>query len=105
MIILNSINYFILRFPIALLSLYIFIFIYDTKKQIHLHNMIIYFICKKYHFCESLGYIFYFFYLISYLIQFLIFFKLDKNFKESYLKIKNISKYKFSRQSSTNNSN
>jgi hypothetical protein len=105
MIILNSINYFILRFPIALLSLYIFIFRYDTKKQIHLPNMISYFICKKYHFCESLGYIFYFFYLISYLVQFLIFFKLDKNFKESYLKIKNIFKYKFSRQSSTNNSN
>jgi hypothetical protein len=98
MIILNSINYFVFRFPIALLSLYIFIFRYDTKKQIHLPNMISYLICKKYHVCQSLGFVFYFFYLISYLIQFLIFFKLDKNFKESYLNIKNTLKNKFTIQ-------
>ena len=44
--------------------------------------------CKNYKLCENIGEIFYFLFLISYFIQFCIFYKLDKNFKDSFLAIK-----------------
>jgi len=61
MIILNGINYFMFRFPYAIFNFYV---------------------------CKSIGEIFYFLFLLSYFIQFAIFYKLDNNFKQSFSSIK-----------------
>jgi len=98
MIILNGFNWFVFRFPIALLSIYIFIYRFDKKNQKHLPDLVSYTVCKRYKLCDSLGHVFYFFYLISYFIQFLIFFKLDKNFRDGFENMKNVCKKKFSWQ-------
>ena len=69
MIILNGINFIFLRIPLAALNFYGFIIRYDK-------------------FCTSLNEIFLCFYLLSFLIQFLIFYKLDTNFKLSIANLK-----------------
>ena len=84
MIILNGLNFLVLRFPLALLSFYGFIFRFDNQEHQHKPNTYLYIICRYYKFCTSLEEIFYFIYLNSYIIQFFIFLKLDKNFKESF---------------------
>jgi hypothetical protein len=87
MIILNGINYFIFRLPLAIVNFYGFFFRYD-EKQIY-PNLISYIVCRKYKFCKNLTQFLYFIYLISYFFQFFIFYKLDKNFHESAVNIKN----------------
>lgn len=84
MIILNGLNFLVLRFPLALLSFYGFIFRFDNQEYQHKPNTYLYIICRYYKFCTSLEEIFYFIYLNSYIIQFFIFLKLDKNIKESF---------------------
>jgi len=87
MIILNGINYFLFRCPFAIFNFYVLIFRHDEKVKKHLPNLISFLVCHRFNFCKSIGEIFYFLYLISYFIQFAIFYKLDKNFKESFLSI------------------
>jgi hypothetical protein len=94
MIILNEINYFIFRFPFAVYNFYDLIFRHDEKAEKHLPNLISFLVCHRFNFCKSIGQIFYFLYLISYFLQFIIFYKLDKNFKESCsLKITKFKKF------------
>jgi len=94
MIILNGINYFVFRFPFAIVKFYVLIFRHDEKEKKFLPNFISYLMCKNYKLCQNMGELFYFLFLVSYFIQFFIFFKLDKNFKDSLLaiitKIKNV---------------
>jgi hypothetical protein len=95
MIILNGINFLLLRFPIALLSFYGFVFRYNKQANRYQPDLASYIICKKTLFCQSLQELFICFYLISFILQFFIFFGLDTNFKESILHLKkNIFKKK-----------
>ena len=83
MIILNGINFFIFKFPLAVLSFYGFVFRYNRETMRYEPDLASYIICKAKAFCISLHEIFLCFCLISFLFQFLIFYKLDTNFKES----------------------
>ena len=91
MIILNGINYVILRLPFAIVNFYGFFFRYDKKQnETNIYpNLISYIVCRKYKFCKNLSQFLYFIYLISYFFQFFIFYKFDKNFHESAVNIKN----------------
>ena len=91
MIILNGINYFIFRLPFAIVNFYGFFFRYDKREnETNIYpNLISYIVCRKYKFCKNLSQFLYFIYLISYFFQFFIFYKLDKNFHESAVNIKN----------------
>ncbi len=80
MIILNGVNYFLFRFPFSLISFYSFVFRYDREQRKHLPDLNSFLICKLYRFCASLQEILFCFYLFSFFVQFLIFYKLDKNF-------------------------
>lgn len=88
MIILNGLNFFIFRFPMAVLSFYGFLFRYDRNTLKYEPNLISYLICKRFRFCSCLEEFLFFIYLNSFVFQFLIFYKLDKNFKESALSVK-----------------
>jgi len=81
MIILNGFNWLFFRCPLALSSFYGFMFRYDRKKMKYEPNLASYIICKKKNLCISLQEIFVCLYLISFLNQFFIFYKLDTNFK------------------------
>ncbi len=87
MIILNGLNFFIFRSPSLVLSFYGFIYRYDEKTNQHLPNVYDYIVCRTQHFCNILTEIAFSLYLISFIIQFFIFFKSDKNFKISYYNI------------------
>ena len=97
MVILNGINFLLFRFPLALLSFYGFVFRYNKFEMKYEPDLSSYIICKSYRFCAGLEKIFLCLYLNSYVIQFLIFYKLDKNFKESVIKIKKYLSDKFKR--------
>ncbi len=88
MIILNGINFLIFRLPMAVLSFYGFIFRYDYQEKVHKPDLTMYLICRYFKFCRSLNEFFYFIYLNSFIIQFFIFYKLDKNFKKGLKSIK-----------------
>jgi hypothetical protein len=92
MIILNGINFLILRLPLSLIDFYSLIYNVNRSKNQFYPSLNAYIICRTFLFCESLQRIFHFLYLISFIIQFFIFYKLDSIFKESvknFLKIKN----------------
>ena len=88
MIVLNGLNCFILRFPSALTNMYGFIFRFNKSSKQFEPTLSGYIICRRYQFCLNLQEILYFFYLISLLIQFFIFFKFDKIFHKGYNEIK-----------------
>jgi hypothetical protein len=88
MIFLNGINFLIFRIPLAVLSFYGFIFRYDYQVKVHKPDLTMYLICRYFKFCRSLNGFFYFIYLNSFIIQFFIFYKLDKNFKKGFNSIK-----------------
>jgi hypothetical protein len=88
MIILNGFNFLIFRLPMAMLSFYGFIFRYDYQEKVHKPDLTMYIICRYFKFCRSLNAFFYFIYLNSFIIQFFIFYKLDKNFKKGFKGIK-----------------
>ena len=52
------------------------------QEKVHKPDLIMYLICRYFKFCRSLNGFFYFIYLNSFIIQFFIFYKLDKNFKK-----------------------
>ncbi len=78
MIILNGLNCFIFRFPIAFANFYGFIFRYEKSDKIFKPNTPSFIVCRRFKFCPSLQEILYFLYLFSLLIQFFIFLKFDK---------------------------
>jgi hypothetical protein len=92
MIILNGINYLLFRFPYSIFNFYVLIFRHDLKANKHFPNLASFLVCHNFNFCQSIGEIFYSLYLISFFIQFAVFYKLDKNFKESCLSI--VTKFK-----------
>ncbi len=80
MIILNVINFFFLKLPLALMD-FIGLF-FNINNHKYNPNLVGYLICRGLiGLCDSLKGIFIFFYLCSYLIQFFVFYKLDLNFK------------------------
>jgi hypothetical protein len=94
-IILNGFNFILFRLPLAIISLYGFVFRYDNEENKHKPNLTMYIICRYFRFCISLNEFFYFIYLNSIIIQFFIFYKLDKNFKKSLKSIGLFLKNKF----------
>jgi len=88
MIILNGLNCFILRFPSALANMYGFIFRFDKSNKSFEPTISGYIVCRRHKICDNLQEILYFFYLISLLLQFFIFFKFDKIFHKGYNEIK-----------------
>ena len=88
MIILNGLNCLILRFPSAFANFYGFIFRFDKTDKIFKPNISGYIVCRGFKICPSIQEILYFFYLISLLLQFFIFFKFDKIFHKGYNEIK-----------------
>ena len=89
MIILNWINFAVLRLPLAVLNFYGFVFRFDKETNTNSPSLFDHIVCKKLRFCASLSEIFLCFYSFSFFIQFLIFNKLDTNLK---LSISNIKK-------------
>jgi len=85
MIILNGFNFLIFRLPSAVVSFYGFYFRYNNQTNRYEPNLNVYIICRYYRFCLSLEDTFFLFYLNSYIIQFFIFYRLDKNFKENFI--------------------
>lgn len=82
MIVLNGINYLLLRLPTTLMLFYGLLFNLKTnegKKQFK-PDLASYLVCRVYNFCENLDEAFDFLFLISFSIQFIIFYKLDTNF-------------------------
>jgi hypothetical protein len=94
-IILNGFNFILFRLPLAIISLYGFVFRYDNEENKHKPNLTMYIICRYFRFCISLNEFFYFTYLNSIIIQFFIFYKLDKNFRKSLKSIGLYLKNKF----------
>jgi hypothetical protein len=80
-IVLNGFNFLLLRLPLAISSFYGFISRYDNQEKVYKPNLFTYLICRYFRFCLSLNGFFYFIYLNSFIIQFFILLKLDKNFK------------------------
>ncbi len=94
MIILNGLNFLMLKLPSAIISLYGFIYIYnvdDLKFKPDLYSV---FVCRELKVCENVSQIAHMLYLVSFLLHFWILLKLDKNFKLNWnllkLKLKNI---------------
>jgi hypothetical protein len=81
MIVLNGFNFILLRLPLAISSFYGFISRYDNQEKVYKPNLFTYLICRYFRFCLSLNGFFYFMYLNSFINQFFIILKLDKNFK------------------------
>lgn len=89
MIILNGLNFLLLRTPSLASSFYGFIYRYDSETKQHYTDLYSYYVCRSLRFCNALSDTFFLFYLISILVQFFIFYKLDKNFKKSFLLLYN----------------
>ena len=94
MIILTGFNFLMLKFPLAIIDLYglVFRFENDGFSTRYEPNLYFYLVCRTFRLCESVYEIFYFFHLFSYIVQFFVFYKLDKNFKESFIKIRTRSR-------------
>ncbi len=93
MIVLNGINFLFLRLPLAVLNFYGFVFRFNKESKSFSPNLYDYIVCKKLRLCASLYEIFICLYLSSFLFEFIIFCKLDTNFK---LSIDDIKKKYFS---------
>jgi hypothetical protein len=98
MVIFNGLNCFILRFPIALTNMYGFIFRFDKSDKLFKPNVYGYIVCRGFKICSHLQDIFYFLYILSLLIQFLIFFHFDILFRKGYNEIKLIFLKKFKKK-------
>lgn len=84
MVICNTINFVFFRLPLAIISFYGFIFRYDKTSMKYQPDLASYIICKFLRFCIALEGILFCFYLNSFIVQFCIFLKLDKNFNFSF---------------------
>ena len=81
-----------------IINFYGFIFKFDFVKKEFKPNTAAYIVCRGFKVCSSFQEIFNFFYLISILIQFFIFYKFDKNFKKGFSEIKKKIKMKKTNQ-------
>lgn len=88
-IILNSLNFLVFRFPASLLTFYGFIYFYDKTERRYEPSILGFAVCHGFRVCESLNELFHFLYLLSFIVQFFILFKLDKNFIQNYQEMKN----------------
>jgi len=91
MIILNGINFLIFRLPLALIDIYGLIISINLENKYSLEytpNLKTFLVCRYFKFCDSIQKLFYSLYVLSFFIQFYIFYKLDINFKESIEKMK-----------------
>ena len=95
LIILNGINFLVFKLPSALIKLYSFIYYYDQTNKQHEPSILGYIVCRYFNFCESVAELAHLLYLFSYLIQFFIFYKLDKNFHDQFLVLISEIKLKF----------
>jgi len=86
MIILNGINFLLLRLPSLLINFYALFFNYKTRDGLTHYepNLASFLVCRNYNFCESLDEAFNFLNLFSFLSQFVIFLKFDTNFKDAH---------------------
>ena len=90
MIVLNGLNFIFLRLPLAIIDFY---GLFSTLSLVghkleYSPNLSVFIICRIFKFCEDLKVIFYSLYLLSFLAQFLIFYKLDNNFNEGFKNLK-----------------
>jgi hypothetical protein len=83
-IVLNGINFLVFKLPSALIGMYGFVYVYDQTNKIYKPNLIDYIVCRHFKFCECVAELTHLFYLLSYLNQFFIFYKLDKNFNDNF---------------------
>ena len=83
MIILNGLNCFVMRLPLAVMSFYGFVFRFDRDTQTFMPTMNLYLLCKRFKLCQASENILFFLFMISFLFQFIIVYNLDKNFKGS----------------------
>ncbi len=90
MIVLNGLNFVFLRLPLAVIDFYgLFssLSLVDHK-LVYTPNLSGFIICRIFKFCENLKMIFYSMFLLSFLAQFFIFYKLDNNFNEGFKNLK-----------------
>ena len=86
-IILNGINFLLFRTPSLILSFYGFVYRYDASKNQHFPDYHSYFICRSYKLCNAINEFTTFLYLLSFIVQFYIFYKFDMNFKRRFKKL------------------
>ena len=86
MIILNSINFLVLRMPLSILDFYGLLVSarFQAYELQYTPNLISFYVCRLFKFCDSLQKVSYSLYAISFIFQFLIFLKLDSNFTDSF---------------------
>ena len=83
MIILNNLNFIIFRLPLIVLSFYNFFFRLNFNTMKYEPSIFAYILCRYFNLCDTLSEISFSIYLNSFSIQFLIFYRLDNNFKEN----------------------
>jgi hypothetical protein len=81
-IVMNGINFLILRLPLSIIDIYGLIVSINISNKIiqYKPNLSIFIVCRLFRFCNDIQLICFTFYLVSFLIQFFLFFKLDNNF-------------------------
>jgi hypothetical protein len=82
---MNGINFIILRLPLSIIDIYgliVSININNSTIQ-YKPNLSVFMICRTFRFCYDKQIICFTFYLISFLSQFFLFYKLDNNFLQS----------------------
>jgi hypothetical protein len=87
MVILNGINFLLLRFPLAIIDFYSLIFRLDKNSTNDFKfkpDLFSFVVCRVLLFCEDLKTVFIALYLLSFFVQFFIFYKLDKNFRRGF---------------------
>jgi len=96
-IILNGLNFLVLRLPQNLMDFYGLIVSVNLENDNTISyepNLTLFFVCRLFRFCDSLKAMFYALYLLSFLTQFFIFYKLDNNFNNGFKVLKEEFKIK-----------
>ena len=87
-ILLNSINFFLFKLPFIVFNLLFYVFSYDEFEFSFASNKLWFILCSYYKMCEAFSALSLLFLLFSFLFQFFVLIKLDKNFR-----IKNIKSH------------
>ena len=82
LIVMNGINFILFKLPSAIVNFYGLIYVHDKTNELFQPNVSSFLICRRYRFCEAVSELAQIFYLLSFLIQFFIFVKLDQNFHD-----------------------
>jgi len=82
LIVLNGINFILFKLPSAIVNFYGLIYVHDKTNELFQPNVSSFVICRRFRFCENVSELAQIFYLLSFLIQFFIFVKLDQNFHD-----------------------